>query len=213
MRLLFPRQTPWLLFAAFLALAAGFLVLAAGPELAQLPRAFSLRHLFPGAGLNIHIPSGVSHIRHELSADVHRLENATGHLLQHTGEELQRRAGEVAPSATAATETPSQASQGVRITSEGLQAVFPGNRPARIRQVFFLRDPARWVVDVDPGWEPQTPRETSIPNAFIERVVLGRHPEFTRIVFHYANPKAPPHGKPKVTTQANTLIITIPNQP
>lgn len=214
MRLLFPRKTPWLIVTAFLVLAAGFFVLAAGPQLQQLPRVFSIRHLFPGLLLQAEIPLTGSHIRQEITANVHDLENITGRLLQQTGQELQELATEVTPPPPATVrEASPETPHGFRTTPEGFQAVFPSARPARTRQVFFLRDPARWVVDVDPRWEPRTPRETSIPNAFIERVVIGRHPEFTRIVFHYANPKATPHGRPKVTVEADTLVITIPNQP
>lgn len=216
MSVLHSRQAPWALLVAFLAAAVCFFVLAAGQDMGLLPGAFSLSNLFPDRSLS---GGQVRGAVTRLEQTVERLEReavgGTGRALEGAGKRLEGLAGQrppppVEPPPEPAAGPSSLLSHRFSETSEGFRAIFTTDRPPAEEAVFFMRGPARWVVDLKGEWRNAARRVNELPDSFIGRVVIGTHGTFLRIVFHYADERAEPKGAPRLAKDANGFTVTVP---
>lgn len=92
----------------------------------------------------------------------------------------------------------------------GLEAVFRADRPLPQPKLFFIGEPARWVVDIPGNWRNMARFNNTLADGFIRQVVLGEHAGYLRIVFHYRNGDQPhPAQAPTIARQDNSLTVTI----
>ncbi|MCJ8502439.1 AMIN domain-containing protein [Desulfatitalea alkaliphila] len=92
----------------------------------------------------------------------------------------------------------------------GLTARFRTDIPVADPRVFFLADPALWVVDLPGRWTNLAPRVHTSDQGVVGRMVIGEHPDHLRIVFHYRDRDRPrPAAAPVVTRQSQGITVSI----
>jgi len=217
MSMLHSRRAPWAMVVAFLAAALSFFVLAAGTEVGLLPGAFSLANLMPGRSLSGgHVRGAVTRLEQAAERLEHEVAGKTGRALIGVGKRLEGdfgQGGVQAPAVEAqspATGPASLLSHRFTESAEEFRAVFTTDRPVEEDSVFFMRGPARWVVDLKGDWRNAARRVNELPDSFIGRVIIGTHGSFLRIVFHYADESAEPKGAPRLAKDGNGFTVTIP---
>jgi len=213
--LLHSRRAPWALLIAFLAAAACLFVLAAGREAGLLPGAFSLSHLFGSGGAPGEVRGTVKRLEQAAVRLEREAVGGAGRVLEGAGRKLEElAAGPQPPAAQPGPPPPagpaSLLSHRFSESADGFRAVFTTDRPAGDESIFFMRAPARWVVDLKGEWRNASRRVNELPDNFIGRVVIGTHGSFLRIVFHYADGQAEPGGAPRLAREANGFTVTIP---
>ncbi len=224
MSILHSPRIPWLMLCIFCIAAASFFILAAGQDLGLLPEAASSREK----------GSVVSEIRQAITRGEQKvvevekgIAHRTGEALEHAGQRLSGWAGmdteEKAPKATVAPMPPPEervqdtrgrlASHDFSQTGQGFEAAFVTNRPIQEPKVFFIADPARWVVDVPGQWRNNARFNNPIDEGAISRVALGEHDDYLRIVFHFRDVTRPrPDQRPRITRQDKGFVVLIPGQ-
>lgn len=212
MSLLHSRRAPWAMVIAFLAAALSFFVLAAGRDAGLLPGAFSLSHLLPGSSAPGEVRGAVGRLEQAAIRLEREALHEAGKALEGAGRRLEGMGGHpAAPEQPAPAPGPgSLLSHRFTETEEGFRAVFTTDRVPAEQTVFFMRGPARWVVDLKGDWRNASRRVNELPDNFISRVIIGTHGSFLRIVFHYADEQAEPRGAPRLSKDANGFAVTIP---
>lgn len=209
MSLLHSRRVPWFLLLVFLAAAAGFFVLAAGPEATRLPEVFSLSALLPPQDEMTEVRRIVT--RMEESAQRFQVSRTGSGRTQHdTRQKATVIHLEPGPQPKPVAGTIGLVSHHFSETDEGFRAVFGTDSTPGTQRVFFMRGPARWVVDLEGVWRNVSPKISVPPGLFINRVVIGVHESYLRIVFHYANEAAAPQSAPRLAKEANEFSVVIP---
>jgi hypothetical protein len=93
----------------------------------------------------------------------------------------------------------------------GFQASFATDRPVLQPRIFFIADPARWVLDVPGTWENTARFSNVIADGFIARVVLGEHAGYLRIVFHFRDvTRLQPDESPRITLEEKGFLVLVP---
>ncbi len=209
MSLLHSRRVPWLLLLVFLAAAACFFVLAAGPEATRLPEIFRLSAALPRQDEMGEVRRIVT--RMEESAQRFHVDKTGSGRTQH---DTRKKATvihlEPGPQPKPVAGTIGLLSHQFSETGEGFRAVFGTDSTPGSQRVFFMRGPARWVVDLEGVWRNVSPKINVPPGLFIHRVVIGTHESYLRIVFHYADEAAAPQSAPRLDKEAHEFSVLIP---
>jgi hypothetical protein len=230
MSILHSSRAPWILLILFCIVAGTFFVLAAGRDVGLLPEAVSDRERPTVWGeLRRAITWGEHAVVDTEKAMVHK----AGETLEHAGQKLEGWAGasmheDAAPTTAPpprpakdlpAPKTPRHDSPGKLLShdfafdEDGFMAAFTTNRPVPQPRVFFIADPARWVVDVPGTWKNSARFNNSIAEGFISRVVLGEHDNYLRLVFHFRDiTRSQPDQPPLITREDQGLVVLIAGQ-
>lgn len=92
----------------------------------------------------------------------------------------------------------------------GLTARFRTDIPVADPRVFFLADPALWVVDLPGRWTNLAPRIHTPDRGVVGRMVIGEHADHLRLVFHYRDrDRGRPAAAPVVTRQSHGITVSI----
>lgn len=194
------RFVPWIMLAGFLFAAVLLFSLAAGPEALQLRGVLSLASLWNERPGPKEVRRMVSRVRQAEQEAEHWLLDAAGKRLEAEGKRLEAR-GKKFESMAEGEEEPGQESWQAqnegplrllshRFTesSTEFKGVFATDLAPGEGRTYFLRGPARWVVDMHGQWRNASPRLNTLRGHFINRVVIDSHDSFLRIVFHCADP-------------------------
>ena len=96
-------------------------------------------------------------------------------------------------------------------TDTGFEAVFRTDRPVSGARTAFMSPPAMWVVDLPGTWKNRSRRELTLGQGAIERIAIGEHPKYLRVVFYFRDRDQPrPAQSPLVTEEENGFTIVIP---
>ncbi len=194
------RLIPWALLCGFLCAAFTLFSLAAGPDALQLPGVFSLSSLWAERPAKGEIRRAVSRLR--------LAEQEAGHwLLDHAGKALETEAARLQTQGKRLEGLAGGAGEGdqpdddapFRLrshqfseTAKGFAAVFATDREPGQARVYFLRGPARHVVELHGLWQNDAPRLNSLRGHLVSRVVIDAHETFLRVVFHLTDANAGP---------------------
>ncbi|WP_320006562.1 hypothetical protein [Maridesulfovibrio sp.] len=77
---------------------------------------------------------------------------------------------------------------------------------------FRMENPARLVTDLRGSWRYSVARDTDFVSGFIEHVVLGRHSDRLRLVFHFRNRTADRISSPKLIRTPEGIDIVLSNE-
>ncbi len=225
MSILHSSRAPWILLILFCIAAGTFFVLAAGRDVGLLPEVVSDKKR----------PTVLGELRRAITWGEHAVVDAekamvhkAGEAMEHAGQKLEGWAGatrdeDPAPAspAPAAAPTPPRTakdtpgrllSHDFALAEEGFMAAFTTNLPAPQPRVFFIADPARWVVDVPGTWKNTARFNNTMSDGFISRVVLGEHDTYLRIVFHFRDiTRLQPDRPPTITLEDQGLVVLIPD--
>lgn len=225
MSILHSSRAPWIMLILFCFAAGTFFILAAGLDVGLLPEALSDKErprVF--RGLRRAITWGEHAAVDAKKAMVHN----GGETLEFAGQKLEGWSGKVreeghvpASPSPAEIPTPPKApkdalgrliSHDFALTEEGFMAAFTTDRPAPQPRIFFIADPARWVVDVPGTWKNTARFNNSMPEGVIARVVLGEHDNYLRIVFHFRDiTRIQSDQRPTITIEDQGLVVLIPD--
>lgn len=209
---LFSRFTPWLMLAAFMFAAVTFFSLAAGRDALQLSGVFSLSGLWtesPAAG---EVRRAVSRAKEAEERAKHNLFGAAGRALEAEGKKFESLAEppRKEPEQTPAEDPLRLRSHRFSETAAEFTASFVTDRPPGDARIYFLRGPARWVVDMQGHWHNASPRVNELRGHFIGRVVIDAHDSFLRIVFHCANQAEEAQEQVRLEKGPKGFTVTIP---
>lgn len=225
MSILHSPRAPWIMVILYCLAASAFFLLAAGRDAGLLPAAVSERERISVLGeLRRAITWGEEAMIDAEKAVVHR----TGEALEHAGQKLEGWAGmdkaenaTVMPAPVTVTASPTTpvkdapgrfVSHDFALEEEGLRAAFITNRPPPQPRVFFIADPARWVVDVPGAWKNSARFNNTIAEGAVSKVVLGEHDKYLRIVFHFRDvTRLQPDRPPTITLEDRGLIVLVPD--
>lgn len=194
------RFIPWIMLAGFLAAAVLLFSLAAGPEALRLRGVLSLASLWAERPGPMEVRRVVTRVRLAEQEAEHWLLDAAGKRLEAQGKALEARGkkfesmaeGEQEPGQgfdQAQNESPLRLlSHRFSESSTEFKGVFATDLAPGEGRTYFLRGPARWVVDMHGQWRNASPRLNTLRGHFISRVVIDSHDSFLRIVFHSADP-------------------------
>lgn len=76
---------------------------------------------------------------------------------------------------------------------------------------FWMAHPTRLVVDLRGEWSNSTSASHRLEGNFIARVVTGGQPDRLRVVFNFADAKAPQGGRPDLSPTPKGLDIAVAN--
>lgn len=220
------RFIPWAMLGAFLAAAVLLFSLAAGQEALQLRGVLSLASLWAERPAQGEVRRVVGRMKLAEQEAEHWLLDAAGKRLEAGGASLEARGrkleglgGEGAEDS--GEEYSQEFSQGpLRLLSHRFAesaTQFTGTFATDLSpgegRTYFLRGPARWVVDMRGQWRNASPRLNTLRGHFISRVVIDTHDSFLRIVFHCADPAL--EGKDLLRLERGptgfTVVILRPN--
>jgi hypothetical protein len=92
-----------------------------------------------------------------------------------------------------------------------LEAVFQTDKSAAGAKIFFKASPAMWVLDLPGSWKNAARRVNPIDRGPIDRVVIGEHGAYLRVVFQYRDRGRPrPPEPPLVTEKESGFTVIIP---
>ena len=90
------------------------------------------------------------------------------------------------------------------------EATFKTDRPIKDPRVFFKSAPAIWVVDLPGNWINRARRVNTFNLGPIDRVVIGEHERYLRVVFRYRErEKAKPADPPLVINSEDGFAVII----
>jgi len=213
------RFIPWIMLAAFLAAAVLLFSLAAGPEALQLRGVLSLSSLWEERPGPREVRRVVARVKQaELEAE-HWLLDAAGKRLEAGGQRLEARGKKLESMAGASQEPEQESEQALgesphRLlshrfseTATEFKGVFATDLPPGEGRTYFLRGPARFVVDMHGQWRNASPRLNTLRGHFINRVVIDSHDSFLRLVFHCSDPAL--EGKDQVRLERGPTGFTV----
>lgn len=89
-------------------------------------------------------------------------------------------------------------------------AVFRTDQPVDGTRVFFKSSPAMWVVDLHGNWKNAARRVSTFDQGAIDRVVIGEHERYLRVVFRYRDrEKSHPDEPPLITEEDRGFNVVI----
>jgi hypothetical protein len=184
------------MLAGFLAAAVALFALAAGPEAVRLRGVLSLASLWEERPGPREVRRVVARVRQAEQEAEHWLLDAAGKRLEAGGKALEARGKTL--EALADPEQESDQGQGegphrllshrFTETATEFKGVFATDLPPGEGRAYFLRGPARFVVDMHGQWRNASPRLNTLRGHFINRVVIDSHDSFLRLVFHCSDP-------------------------
>jgi len=189
------RFIPWIMLAAFMVAAVTFFSLAAGRESVRLPGVFSLGGLLAERPAPGEVRRAVSRAREAeqnaerwLMGKAGRALEAEAQRLDERGKRLEAKAGQDQASEQVEeqlVEAPTRLlSHRYNEAAAEFTATFTTDLPPGEGRTYFLRNPARYVVDMKGHWQNASPRLSTLNGHFISRVVIDAHDSFLRVVFH-----------------------------
>lgn len=179
------RFIPWVLLAGFMVAALTFFSLAAGREALQLPGVFSLVAMWTERPVAGEVRRAVSRAREAEESAKHWLLGAAGQALESEGKKLESLAEPKQEQSQPPVEEPLRLlAHRFTETPAEFKGHFTTDGPPGHARTYFLRGPARWVVDMPGHWRNASPRVNDVRGHFISRVVIDTHESFLRIVFH-----------------------------
>ncbi len=90
------------------------------------------------------------------------------------------------------------------------EAAFRTDQPVEGTRVFFKSSPALWVVDLLGNWKNAARRVNTIDQGAIDRVVIGEHERYLRVIFRYRDRETPkPDEPPLITEKADGFAVLI----
>ena len=81
------------------------------------------------------------------------------------------------------------------------EALFHTDQPVKGTRVFFKSSPALWVVDLHGNWKNAARRVSTFEQGAIDRVVIGEHDRYLRVVFRYRDRETPMPDEPPLITE------------
>jgi len=213
------RAVPWLLLACFLAAALTLFSLAAGGDAVRLNGVLSLAALWSGGGPG-EVRQGVSRtavqdpnapppwIRAEEDGEV-AVEPSSAPVKEKRAKRETPR--EQAPRGEKSREGEQRIeSQRFRETSSTFKAMFRTSRNPGDARLYFRRNPARWVVDLDGKWGNASARIYDFPGHFIRRASIEPRDGFLRITFSCADLSASIGAPAKLEKESEGFTVIIP---
>ena len=90
------------------------------------------------------------------------------------------------------------------------EAAFRTDQPVRGTRAFFKSSPAIWVMDLPGNWKSAARRVNTFEQGTIDRVVIGEHEHYLRIVFRYRDRETSrPDEPPLITEEERGFIVVI----
>ncbi|MGE4263160.1 MAG: hypothetical protein AB7E46_01645 [Desulfovibrio sp.] len=209
------RLIPWVMLAGFLAAAVALFALAAGPEAVQLRGVLSLASLWEERPAPREVRRVVARVRQAEQEAEHWLLDAAGKRLEAGGKALEARGKSLEALADPEQDSgPEQGEGPLRLlshrfteTATEFKAVFATDLPPGEGRTYFLRGPARFVVDMRGQWRNSSPRLNTLRGHFINRVVIDSHDSFLRLVFHCSDPAL--EGKDQLRLERGPTGFTV----
>ena len=101
----------------------------------------------------------------------------------------------------------------IEFTHSGVQFLARLGTSREVGRVTYFRmeEPARLVTDLRGSWRYSVPRKTEFVSGLIEQVVLGRHPDRLRLVFHFRNRTEDKISSPKLIRTPEGIDIVLNN--
>lgn len=214
----FLRFSPvtWFIFMLFLASAAAFFLLTEDRYTDFIRPALERDQKTP-------VPVQVRQAIVRESREVLRVESTASkpsvEALEHDGRKLEDAAvkrSEIEPPVSTPVEQPAPDAAGnllsysFTVTGKGFRAVFRTDSAVPDPKVFFLADPARWVVDIPGKWRNTARFNNRIEDGFISRVVLGEHEEYLRVVFHFRETGLTRTEPPDIINEKGGFVVFLP---
>ncbi len=209
------RLIPWVMLAGFLAAAVVLFALAAGPEAVQLRGVLSLASLWEERPAPREVRRVVARVRQAEQEAEHWLLDAAGKRLEAGGKALETRGKALETLADPEQESEQAQGEGpLRLlshrfteTATEFKGVFATDLPPGEGRTYFLRGPARFVVDMHGQWRNASPRLNTLRGHFINRVVIDSHDSFLRLVFHCSDPAL--EGKDQLRLERGPTGFTV----
>lgn len=225
MNLFTSPRTPWLMVMAFFAAAPALFLLGAGRDLHLMPLVLdSVR----GKDVQAGIRAAVLGLEEKLVLEEKRIRYRIGEELALAGESLAPPAPSlksspppgkspaVPPKPRPSAPDPEKVSSarilshGIFSGKDGFRAVFTANRAFPAPRVFFIAAPSRWVVDIPGDWRGGNFRSRATDDARVQRVAVGEHAQFLRLVFHMRNENETPEGRePRILLEGGSMEIVL----
>lgn len=90
------------------------------------------------------------------------------------------------------------------------EAAFRTDQPVSGPRVFFKSAPALWVVDLHGKWRNTARRVSTFDQGAIDRVVIGEHEHYLRVVFRYRDREtSKPDEPPLITIEKSGFHVVI----
>lgn len=209
------RFIPWLMLAGFVAAAVTLFSLAAGPEAVQLRGVLSLASLWEERPGPREVRRVVARVRLAEQEAEHWLLDAAGKRLEAEGKAFEARGKALETLADPEQESEqAQSENPLRLlshrfseTATEFKGVFATDLPPGEGRTYFLRGPARFVVDMHGQWRNASPRLSTLRGHFISRVVIDSHDSFLRLVFHCSDPAL--EGKEQLRLERGPTGFTV----
>lgn len=209
------RFIPWVMLAGFLAAAVTLFSLAAGLEALQLRGVLSLASLWEERPGPREVRRVVARARQAEQEVEHWLLDAAGKRLEAGGKALEARGKTLETLADPEQESDhAQSESPLRLlshrfseTATEFKGVFATDLPPGEGRTYFLRGPARFVVDMHGQWRNASPRLNTLRGHFISRVVIDSHDSFLRLVFHCSDPAL--EGKDQLRLERGPTGFTV----
>lgn len=215
------RFIPWIMLGAFMVAALTFFSLAAGRDSVRLPGVFDLGGLLAERPVPGEVRRAVTRAREaELDAErwlmgkAGRALEAEAQRLDERGRKLEAKAGLAEPTEPREEElsaAPTRLlSHRFREAATEFTATFATDAPPGEGRTYFLRNPARYVVDMKGRWQNASPRLNTLNGQYISRVVIDAHDSFLRVVFHCADQTTEIKEHLKLEKGPAGFTVTIP---
>lgn len=97
-----------------------------------------------------------------------------------------------------------------RRDATGLHLLFTADQPFPAPGIFFMENPARWVLDLPGNWRSETLLSTGLEDPDIQRMVLGIHENFLRIVLHLrTETQSLPKKEPRILLSERRMELVV----
>ncbi|WP_054029620.1 AMIN domain-containing protein [Desulfatitalea tepidiphila] len=212
-------RAPWFMLAAFCAAALLLFLAAAGPDLGLIldtcpdpePAPVKREVRMP---IVIETPKSPAPKVSPDTGTAHKTPAPAprGHASDRSSEKTAMPAPPVSPARPepAPTKAGTLLSHSLEWRGDRFEAHFRTDRFVTGAKIFFRPSPSIWVVDLPGRWRNAAPRINTIDEGGIARVVIGEHPDFLRVVFHYRESNLPrPAAAPRVTEKDNGFAVVI----
>ena len=207
MSILHSPRTPWMMLAIFCAAALLLFVAAAGPDLGLIggmKRSSETSAVKREIRMPIVIDRPAS-VRPATTRSNSRDNTTSPTIPEETPKEAvdhpSARGGQPEAQGAAPESAGTLLSHRFQPNDKRFEALFQTDQPVKGTRVFFKSSPALWVVDLLGNWKNAARRANTFDRGAIDRVVIGEHERYLRIVFRYRDRETPKPEEPPLITE------------
>ena len=211
MSILHSPRTPWLMLAIFCVAAPLLFVLAAGRDLGLI-RNMKSGTQTAAVTREIRMPIVIDRTvpQSSPSPDKVAFPKAPGRKTKETIDPPPDKPAQPEAQGAASDTAGTLLSHSFRPSDKRFEALFRTDQPAKRTRVFFKSSPALWVVDLHGNWKNAARRVSTFEQGAIDRVVIGEHERYLRVVFRYRDRETPmPDELPLITEEERGFNVVI----